>query len=80
MAGFAVNVEFLLHHPNATMPYKAGYEEDQFLRSLGLKLDDIEPKGNFCTQVLCQTILESSLFTYLQYDVFHIQQTLDYLT
>lgn len=52
MAGFAVNVEFLLHHPNATMPYKAGYEEDQFLRSLGLKLDDIEPKGNFCTQVL----------------------------
>ncbi|XP_049805451.1 galactosylgalactosylxylosylprotein 3-beta-glucuronosyltransferase S [Schistocerca nitens] len=52
MAGFAVNVEFLLEHPNATMPYKAGYEEDHFLRSLHLKLEDIEPKGNSCTQVL----------------------------
>lgn len=52
MAGFAVNVEFLLNHPNATMPYKAGYEEDQFLRSLGLTLEDIEPKADSCTQVL----------------------------
>lgn len=51
MAGFAVNIEFLLQHPNATMPYKAGYEEDRFLRSLGLTLDQIEPKANGCTQV-----------------------------
>ncbi|XP_033610757.1 galactosylgalactosylxylosylprotein 3-beta-glucuronosyltransferase S isoform X2 [Cryptotermes secundus] len=51
MAGFAVNVEFLLTHPNATMPYKAGYEEDHFLRSLGLTLEDIEPKADSCTQV-----------------------------
>lgn len=54
MAGFAVNVEFLLNHPNATMPYKAGYEEDQFLRSLGLMLEDIEPKADSCTQVKYQ--------------------------
>lgn len=52
MAGFAVNIEFLLKNPNATMPYKAGYEEDRFLRSLGLTLDQIEPKANGCTQVL----------------------------
>ncbi|CAG2055174.1 unnamed protein product [Timema podura] len=52
MAGFAVNIGFLLSHPHATMPYKAGYEEDQFLVSLGLKLEDIEPKGNACTEVL----------------------------
>nr|CAD7460801.1 unnamed protein product [Timema tahoe] len=50
MAGFAVNIGFLLSHPHATMPYKAGYEEDQFLVSLGLKLEDIEPKGNACTE------------------------------
>ena len=54
MAGFAVSVEFLLNHPNATMPYKAGYEEDQFLRSLGLTLEDIEPKADSCTQVKYQ--------------------------
>ena len=54
MAGFAVSVEFLLNHPNATMPYKAGYEEDHFLRSLGLTLEDIEPKADSCTQVKYQ--------------------------
>jgi beta-1,3-glucuronyltransferase len=54
MAGFAVSVEFLLNHPNATMPYNAGYEEDQFLRSLGLTLEDIEPKADSCTQVKYQ--------------------------
>ncbi|KAK7862681.1 hypothetical protein R5R35_000925 [Gryllus longicercus] len=52
MAGFAVNIELLLSHPNASMPYKAGYEEDQFLRSLGVTIGDIEPKGKSCTQIL----------------------------
>ena len=52
MAGFAVNIEYLISNPNATMPYKAGYEEDQFLRSLGLQLEDIEPKADSCTQVI----------------------------
>lgn len=51
MAGFAVNIEFLLKFPNATMPFKAGYEEDMFLRSLGITLDEIEPKADDCTEV-----------------------------
>lgn len=33
------------------MPYKAGYEEDSFLKSIGLKIDDIEPKANDCSEV-----------------------------
>lgn len=33
------------------MPYKAGYEEDAFLKSIGLKIDEIEPKANDCTDV-----------------------------
>ncbi|XP_063220074.1 galactosylgalactosylxylosylprotein 3-beta-glucuronosyltransferase S isoform X2 [Bacillus rossius redtenbacheri] len=52
MAGFAVSVKLLLEHPNATMPFKAGYEEDEFLKSLEVNLEDIEPKGNFCTKIL----------------------------
>lgn len=52
MAGFAVNLEFMNIHPNATMPYKAGYEEDEFLRNIHLKMEDIEPKANNCTEVL----------------------------
>ena len=28
MAGFAVHLDLLLQNPNATMPYKSGYEED----------------------------------------------------
>lgn len=37
---------------NVTMPYKAGYEEDEFLKSIGLKMQDIEPKANNCTEIL----------------------------
>lgn len=51
MAGFAVNLAYMSEH-NATMPYKPGYEEDYFLRSIGLTLDMIEPKGNNCTEIL----------------------------
>jgi beta-1,3-glucuronyltransferase S len=51
MAGFAVNINHLMKYPNATMPYKAGYEEDAFLKSIGLKIDQIEPKANDCTEV-----------------------------
>lgn len=51
MAGFAVNLRYLAKYPNATMPYKAGYEEDAFLKSIGLKIDEIEPKANDCTEV-----------------------------
>lgn len=51
MAGFAISLDYLENSPNATMPYKAGYEEDEFLKSIGLKLDEIEPKANNCTEI-----------------------------
>lgn len=52
MAGFAVSLQMLADNPNATMPYKAGYEEDAFLKSLDLKLEQIEPLANNCTEIL----------------------------
>lgn len=52
MAGFAINLDVLFQHPNATMPYKAGYEEDEFLKSIDLTLENIEPKAKNCTEVL----------------------------
>ncbi|XP_062546033.1 galactosylgalactosylxylosylprotein 3-beta-glucuronosyltransferase S isoform X1 [Armigeres subalbatus] len=52
MAGFAVNLEYMGLSPNVTMPFKAGYEEDEFLKSIGLKMHDIEPKANNCTEIL----------------------------
>lgn len=52
MAGFAVSLDYLENSPNATMPYKAGFEEDEFLKSIGLKMDDIEPKANDCSEIL----------------------------
>ena len=52
MAGFAVNVNFLLSRPNASMPYKPGYEEDGFLKSLSpLNLTEIELMASNCTEV-----------------------------
>lgn len=51
MAGFAANLQLFLNKPKATMPYKVGYEEDYFIKSLGVKLSDLEPKANNCTQV-----------------------------
>lgn len=50
MAGFAVNIEIL--KPSATMPFIAGHEEDKFLVSLGVKLEDIEPLAENCSKVL----------------------------
>lgn len=52
MAGFAVSVKFLLSRPKAEMPFKAGYEEDGFLRSLDpLDLKDIDLLASNCTEV-----------------------------
>lgn len=51
MAGFAVNLKFLSQNPGASMPYKAGYEEDHFLKSLTIKIDDIEVKAANCTEI-----------------------------
>ena len=57
MASFAVSVRFLLSRPNASMPYKPGYEEDGFLKSLSpLKLTEIELLASNCTEV-CISIL-----------------------
>ncbi|XP_041987602.1 galactosylgalactosylxylosylprotein 3-beta-glucuronosyltransferase S-like [Aricia agestis] len=50
MAGFAVNIEFL--KSTANMPYIAGHEEDRFLVSLNLKMNDIEPLADNCTKIL----------------------------
>jgi len=55
MAGFAINVHFLLERNKdaaRAMPYKAGYEEDLFLQSLNLSLADISPLASNCTEVL----------------------------
>ncbi|XP_034936247.1 galactosylgalactosylxylosylprotein 3-beta-glucuronosyltransferase P [Chelonus insularis] len=53
MAGFAVNVKFLLQRPNATMPYRAGFEEDGFLRSLApFEPHEIELLADNCTRIL----------------------------
>lgn len=51
MAGFALNVQLLFKYPHATMPYKAGFEEDRFLSSLDIRLEEIEPKAENCTRV-----------------------------
>ncbi|XP_075164401.1 glucuronyltransferase P isoform X1 [Haematobia irritans] len=53
MAGFAVSVKFLHERPQAKMPFKPGYEEDGFLKSLGpLDNADIELLANNCTEIL----------------------------
>ncbi|XP_053641662.1 galactosylgalactosylxylosylprotein 3-beta-glucuronosyltransferase P isoform X1 [Cherax quadricarinatus] len=51
MAGFAVNVQYLLERPLASMPYKVGYEEDGFIKSLGIKASEIEPLAFNCTKI-----------------------------
>ena len=58
MAGFAISVNFILKAKKAggtgvgEMPYKVGFEEDIFLKSLNLELKDLEPLGSNCTEVL----------------------------
>ena len=41
MAGFAVNVNFLKNKSNASMPFLAGAEEDLFLQSLDIQMEDL---------------------------------------
>ena len=52
MAGFAFNTVMLQDKPSSRMPYKAGHEEDLFLKTLNVELEDIEPKAKDCTEVL----------------------------
>ncbi|XP_049871192.1 galactosylgalactosylxylosylprotein 3-beta-glucuronosyltransferase S-like [Pectinophora gossypiella] len=50
MAGFALNVKSL--NPTATMPYKVGFIENEFLKESGFDIENIEPLANNCTKVL----------------------------
>ncbi|XP_046481623.1 galactosylgalactosylxylosylprotein 3-beta-glucuronosyltransferase P [Neodiprion pinetum] len=53
MAGFAVSVKFLLERPKASMPFRPGYEEDGFLKSLApFNPSEIELLADNCSQVL----------------------------
>ncbi|XP_043238891.1 galactosylgalactosylxylosylprotein 3-beta-glucuronosyltransferase P-like [Amphibalanus amphitrite] len=52
MAGFAVSVTLLKQRPNAAMPYRAGYEEDGFLKELGVTREDLQPLADECSQIL----------------------------
>ncbi|XP_060515804.1 galactosylgalactosylxylosylprotein 3-beta-glucuronosyltransferase P isoform X2 [Cylas formicarius] len=53
MAGFAVSIEFLLSRPAALMPFKPGYEEDGFLKSLApLEPNQVELLASNCTKIL----------------------------
>lgn len=53
MAGFAVSVEFLQKRPKAKMPFKPGFEEDGFLKSLSpFEPKDVELLANNCTKIL----------------------------
>ena len=70
MAGFAVNMHLLYRYPEANFIYVAGYEEDVFLRSLQLKLADIEVKAANCTQVSISFI---ALMGYGGRHCFHFQ-------
>lgn len=52
MAGFAVNVGFLLQRPKAFMPFRPGFEEDGFLKSLApFEPKEIELLASNCTKV-----------------------------
>ena len=61
MAGFAVNIKLLHKHPNATIIYKAGYEEDTFLKDLIVSYDEIQPKAQNCTQVITSYSFNSKM-------------------
>ncbi|XP_042878392.1 galactosylgalactosylxylosylprotein 3-beta-glucuronosyltransferase P-like [Penaeus japonicus] len=52
MAGFAVNLRVLHASPQATIPLRLSYLEDGFLKSLRLELEDLEPLGSECTEVM----------------------------
>ncbi|CAG9855290.1 unnamed protein product [Phyllotreta striolata] len=53
MAGFAVSVEFLLKRPKAKMPFKPGFEEDGFLKSLSpFEPRNVELLASNCTKIL----------------------------
>ncbi|XP_066158235.1 galactosylgalactosylxylosylprotein 3-beta-glucuronosyltransferase P isoform X2 [Euwallacea fornicatus] len=53
MAGFAISVQFLLSRPQASMPFKPGFEEDGFLKSLApFEPAEAELLASNCTRIL----------------------------
>ena len=38
-------------HVNVEFPYSAGFEEDGFLKSLDISLEELEPVADNCTRV-----------------------------
>lgn len=53
MAGFAISVQFLRSRPQALMPYKPGFEEDGFLKSLApFQPSEVELLASNCTRIL----------------------------
>ncbi|RWS24128.1 glucuronosyltransferase sqv-8-like protein [Leptotrombidium deliense] len=63
MAGFAFNLQLFISKPKAMMPYKVGYEEDYFIKSLGVTLNDLEPKADNCTKIFVwHTKTQQSIF------------------
>lgn len=52
MAGFAINVQLILDHPDALFSFEVprGYQESEILRQL-ITREDLEPLADFCTKV-----------------------------
>ncbi|KAA0187578.1 hypothetical protein HAZT_HAZT009538 [Hyalella azteca] len=51
MAGFAVNVDYWRAVSEVEMPFKTSYEEDGFLRAIGISFSELEFKANDCTEI-----------------------------
>ena len=51
MSGFAITGELLMAHPNATFGFHVGLVETEFIESLGVTVDDLEPRADNCTKV-----------------------------
>lgn len=53
MAGFAVNLQLILDHPNAWFVMDAGRGnlESSLLTQLDVKLEDLEPRADNCSKV-----------------------------
>ncbi|KAL5009044.1 hypothetical protein ScPMuIL_014625 [Solemya velum] len=54
MAGFAVNLDVIFSNPDAwfSLQVQRGYQESSILTSLGVKMQDLEPKAQNCTKIL----------------------------
>lgn len=52
MAGFAVNLRLVINNTQLKMPHVEGRQETEFLDSLGVTIDDLEPLCDNATKVL----------------------------